>query len=264
MKTLQSIYLLLEEYMIIYKATNKTNGKIYIGKTGNLHQRKKGHLRDSKSPKTRFHSAVKHYGIDGFNWDILSECASEVSDTEERKFVGLYDSMNTEKGYNQTPGGGGGNTWDGNLHKEETSRKLSQSISNSKKHKESHRSPEYIKLMTKLNREKAKDLEICKKISKSLKGKPFTESHRNNLSIGSTGKILSEEHRKNIGEAVRVRMAVPENRKRISDSLKGRVSPMKGRKMSKESRQKMRDSHNKRHKMNRECPLYPEIRVENT
>jgi len=229
-----------------------------------LEKRKKGHLRDSKRPRTRFHAAIKCYGIDGFIWDIIKECVPEQSDIEERNFISLYNSMDESVGYNQTEGGGGGNTWEGNTHKEETSRRLSNSIGNSILHKKAHQSPEYIKLITRINRKKAKDSTICKKISDALKGKLFSESHKKNLSIGSMGKILTEEHRKNIGEATRIRMSVKENRKRISDSLKGRVSPMKGRKMSKESRQKMSDSHNKRNQMKRECPLYPEIRVENT
>jgi group I intron endonuclease len=232
--------------MIIYKATNKSNGKIYIGQTKCLQERIRFYRRDLKRPKTRFLSALKHYGIDGFIWEVLEECSKGNADVLEIEYISKFNSMNTENGYNQTEGGGGGNTWSGNLHKNETRKRLSDSISNSQLHKQSHQTPEYIKLMTEINRKKASDPLFCERLSKSLKGKPFTELHRKNLSIGSTGKILSDKHKAHISEAVRIRMSNPENRRRISDKLKGRRSPMKGKTASPETRLKMSLAHKKR------------------
>lgn len=43
---------------IIYKVTNKINGKIYIGKTYNLEKRKKQHIGDINNGLP-FHNALK-------------------------------------------------------------------------------------------------------------------------------------------------------------------------------------------------------------
>jgi group I intron endonuclease len=232
--------------MIIYKATNKKNGKIYIGKTADLEHRINLHRKDSTSPKTRFHAAIKHYGVDGFVWEILAECEDFESDDLERRYIAECKSTDENIGYNLTFGGGGGDVWTLNPHKEETSRKLSDSIGNSEKHKKSHNTEEYIRRITEINRRKAKDPEFCRKLSEALKGRRFTEEHIQNMSAASKGKVLSKKHRENIRKAVKERMSDPENRKRISESLKGRVSPMKGRKHSKEAKEKMRLSHLKR------------------
>ena len=56
----------------IYKATNKVNGKVYIGKTSaKLSVRKRQHTSDtySKNSKTVFHSAIRKHGINNFEWE---------------------------------------------------------------------------------------------------------------------------------------------------------------------------------------------------
>ena len=67
--------------MIIYKATNKINGKVYIGQTINsLEHRKSGHERDAhckKKSTVYFHNALLKYGFENFNWEVIKECASQ-------------------------------------------------------------------------------------------------------------------------------------------------------------------------------------------
>lgn len=49
--------------MLIYKATNKINGKIYIGQTHkSLEERKMCHKHDSKNIDTYFYRAIRKYG----------------------------------------------------------------------------------------------------------------------------------------------------------------------------------------------------------
>ena len=60
----------------IYKFTNKTNGKIYIGQTNNIQKRKNGHKSESFNEKSAgynlpFHAAIRKYGWENFNFDIL-------------------------------------------------------------------------------------------------------------------------------------------------------------------------------------------------
>lgn len=96
--------------MIIYKATNKINGKVYVGQTINsLEHRKSGHERDARCEKKNtvyFHNALLKHGFENFNWEVLKECTSqEELDYYEDYYIKEYDSTNKEKGYNLKSGG---------------------------------------------------------------------------------------------------------------------------------------------------------------
>lgn len=94
--------------MIVYKVTNKINGKIYIGITiKTLEHRKRIHIRDSKTKDTYFYRALRKYGEDNFEWEIIdtAETKEELEELE-KYYIKLYDSFdNKEKGYNTTSGG---------------------------------------------------------------------------------------------------------------------------------------------------------------
>lgn len=94
--------------MIVYKATNKINGKVYIGiTTHSLEHRKKIHIRDSKRIDTYFYRAIRKYGKDNFTWEVIDRAESKEELSElEKYYIKLYDSFdNKEKGYNTTSGG---------------------------------------------------------------------------------------------------------------------------------------------------------------
>lgn len=92
----------------IYCYTNKTNNKQYIGQTNNLERRKKQHLQDSIychkgheiSYNLPFHSAIRKYGIDNFNFEIL-----EIIDTEDWDFVNNKESDYIKKYNSLVPNG---------------------------------------------------------------------------------------------------------------------------------------------------------------
>lgn len=91
----------------IYKATNKINGKSYVGRTVNFKNRKWQHERCYEKEDCRFHDALKKFGCDNFEWEILETC-SEKNEAErlERKYIALNDSC--KNGYNENKGGSGG------------------------------------------------------------------------------------------------------------------------------------------------------------
>jgi group I intron endonuclease len=93
--------------MIIYKATNKINGKIYIGLTKNdLKERIRTHKCAAKFDDTYFHKAILKYGIDGFVWEIIdtAKTLKELS-LKEQYYIKQYNTINSNKGYNLTTGG---------------------------------------------------------------------------------------------------------------------------------------------------------------
>lgn len=94
--------------MIIYKAENKINGKVYIGQTSkSLEERKKIHLKDSKGNSHYvFHRALRKYGDENFKWSILSENNNiDKINAMEKFYIMAYRKITVC--YNSTDGGGG-------------------------------------------------------------------------------------------------------------------------------------------------------------
>lgn len=107
--------------MIIYKVTNLTNGKIYIGQTQKtLYDRKYSHYKKVKQgSNTSFHNALRKYDGKNFKWEIIDK----VDNIEKLNFLEEYyiKKFNSFKnGYNLTTGG------DNYIRAEETKEKIKQ------------------------------------------------------------------------------------------------------------------------------------------
>lgn len=148
---------------VIYQATNKENGKGYIGQTGNFDKRKLSHIGAAinKRDDYYFHNALRKYGVDGFEWEILYECniVTILKITETMKIISHHTHVSEGKGYNCTWGGEG--LLPGHRHSDETRKKMSE----------------------------------------SGKVKIFTENHRKNLSISHKKENLSIETITNMSES---------------------------------------------------------------
>ena len=102
--------------LYIYKFTNKTTGKTYIGQTNNIVKRKIGHKSESFNPKASgyhlpFHCAIRIYGWDNFDFEIIEEIPDEKGrdylNEREIYYIEKYKSLVSENGYNLTKGGDG-------------------------------------------------------------------------------------------------------------------------------------------------------------
>ena len=95
--------------MIIYKATNIINNKVYIGQTIHpLSVRKSQHERSHEyGYKTAFSNAIRKYGKENFKWEVIYETDS-IKDLNEKEsyYIEYYKSLVTENGYNLKGGGG--------------------------------------------------------------------------------------------------------------------------------------------------------------
>ncbi len=177
--------------LIIYKATNLINNKIYIGQTINsLKQRKSRHIYESDNGCDYcLHRAIRKYGANNFKWEVLC-CCFTIDGLNEMEvyFIALYDSF--ENGYNLTSGGLNF------IRSEESKKKMSDNHADFSG--ENH--PMYDKRASELAKEnnriaqlgKKLSEEHKKKISKALNGKnhPMYGRHHSD----ETKKLMSKNH----------------------------------------------------------------------
>lgn len=99
---------LKEKFSGVYKITNTITNECYIGASKNIQNRKYDHRTNYLNPNrkdynTLIYQAMRKYGIENFNFEILEKCdISELND-KERYYVKIYSPS-----YNITPGGKGG------------------------------------------------------------------------------------------------------------------------------------------------------------
>lgn len=90
----------------IYKITNKTNNKIYIGSSKNIRKRWKAHrnlLRSGKHYNEYLMAAYNKYGSENFIWETIE--FTNISNLQDREqyWINFFESYNREKGYNLCP-----------------------------------------------------------------------------------------------------------------------------------------------------------------
>ena len=96
----------------IYYYKNKINGKLYIGQAQNLHKRRI-EIRYDGYAGAVFNNAIKKYGIDNFEYGILTHCKVEKLNYFEMFYIKRLKTK-VPNGYNMTDGGDGvrGLKWD--------------------------------------------------------------------------------------------------------------------------------------------------------
>lgn len=88
---------------IIYKHTNKINGKVYIGQTSQSMSQRWSNGNGYKG-SVKFYSAIKKYGANNFEHEILKEnLTQEEANYWEDYYINYYNSIET--GYNLKTGG---------------------------------------------------------------------------------------------------------------------------------------------------------------
>lgn len=117
----------LEVYGVIYKITNKVNGKVYIGQTtrangfngrycceGRGIERVRRYHEKKKEDNTSYNeyllNSIKKYGEESFDVNEIFDFAfsQDELDVKEEVYIKLYKSTDRKYGYNFTYGGEGG------------------------------------------------------------------------------------------------------------------------------------------------------------
>jgi group I intron endonuclease len=201
--------------MIIYKCQNKLSGKVYIGQTiKKLDERKTAHLKSSKFAKSKFHKALKSYGIDAFDWEIIAIAATKKElDTLEVLFIEKYDSINN--GYNMVAGGTGGYN--------QFAVDANKIIRTGKTYNEIYKSNQTIQQIIKLHQkniiehnkiygfgkiDKELQLKYAKmgNVARTNSGYTHSDATKQKISNSNKGKIVTTEQRKKISEKTKEAM----------------------------------------------------------
>ncbi len=95
--------------LLIYKITNKINGKCYVGQTTkSIEQRWKAHCWQCNFNNNMIiYRAIKKYGKENFSIEKICDCQNQKELNEsEVKYIKYFDTM-CPNGYNLCGGGGG-------------------------------------------------------------------------------------------------------------------------------------------------------------
>jgi group I intron endonuclease len=176
----------------IYKHTSIESGKSYIGQTNNYKARNYHH--QNKDRCRAFASAIKKYGWDNFNHEILEENLT-LKEANERE-VFYIETLNTlaPNGYNLRVGG------DNKRFSLETIEKMRE-VNIGRKHSEDSR----------------------KKMSESQKGRKMSEETKQKIGEAHKGRVYSQETKDRISLAAKNKNPMSEEtRKKMSESKKGK------------------------------------------
>lgn len=89
----------MEKY-VVYKHTNKSNGKVYIGITGQPPEKRWKNGLGYKGNK-HFYDSIQKYGWDGFEHEVIeANLTIDEAIKKEEDYIRLYNSYDPEYGYN--------------------------------------------------------------------------------------------------------------------------------------------------------------------
>lgn len=193
----------------VYKITNLVNGKVYIGASKNIEKRWSAH----RNGYTSITEDLQTLGLKNFKFEVLLECPEDMLAQWERDMICLYDSDDSEKGYNSPKD-------------RPYSLKLSETLKGRSLSEETKR-----------------------KMSEAHKGRPFSDDAKHKLSEAHRGRpskrkgiTLSEEHKRKISESRKGHMTSDEARRKMSEAHKGKPAWNKDKSHSEETKRKISEA----------------------
>jgi group I intron endonuclease len=217
----------------VYIATNKANGRQYVGITKDLKRRWHEHVSANGSAPA-FHAAIKKYGKDGFVFSHICdafdfECACDI----ERMLIQQHNTK-SPSGYNLTDGGEGVSGRTLSAEEKELRKKATTAYAASLSSEE-RRAKFGSRAGQKLISEQIEKIRLSS-LGKNL-GKRPTEETRAKMSAAQKAvkrKPLSEETKEKIRQSLLGR--------KMPESEKAKHASFSGKKHSEETKAKIRAS----------------------
>ena len=203
---------------IVYKHTNKINGKSYIGITKRTIEQR---VHDGYAGSRHFDNAISKYGWENFETTILEEnLTCDEACSKEKYYIEKYDSINN--GYNLEEGGIYG-TINPETRKLMSERMIGNTYSKNQVYSEEAKK-HVSEGLRKFYSDPVKSAEARRKLSEANKGKVVSEETRRKRSEALKGRKFSEETIKKMKEAARNRKVSEETKKKLSDAQKRRFN----------------------------------------
>jgi len=195
---------------VIYKATNKINKKSYIGYTSNLQRRKLEHKKcalSNRYPNNVFHKAIKKYGYDNFEWEVIFESEDKNLTLKIIEPFFIASLRYLGECYNLAKGGEGNTSSRTQKQKIEHSQRMK-----GRKHSQTHRDNLSKSLKNRVfSEEHKRRISESKKGNKFCVGRVLSEETKKKLSQLKKGKPLSDEHKKNLSRVRRINLQMKED-----------------------------------------------------
>ena len=214
----------METNYYVYKHTNKTNNKVYIGITSQDPNKRWANGKGYSGQ--RFGFAILKYGWDGFKHEVLYSGLSEAkAKVLEVSLIYYYKSTNPKYGYNVSFGG------DIVHHSKETRKKISEAQKGANHHM-------YGKHLSE---------ETKAKLSEAHKGKVLSDEHKAKLSEAFKGKRTGANHpmygKRGAENPNYGKTRTEEAKAKMSEIKKGAKNPMYGKHHTEETKAKLSEAH---------------------
>lgn len=260
--------------MILYRITNATNGKSYIGITSRpLSRRMIEHVVDARRNKGRsaLHAAMRKYGAPAFSIEAIAQASDwESLNKMEIAAIELY-ATREPSGYNLSLGGGGLRGWRHSIAAREkmSAANVGRTVS-----------PEHLAKMNAARLAKVRGVPLSvehrAKIAAAHKGRTVSAATRAMLAAANLGKTASPEARAKMAAAHRGRKQTPEHIEARSAPRRGKphahrgvkktpehiakiAAALRGRKMSDAARAAIIAAQRARRKRERETVSYLQV-----
>lgn len=238
----------------IYKLTCKISGKLYIGKTVNFRVRMSNHKSEKKDKHGHLQNAVRKYGWDSFDVEILEIFENFDKHNEDHRlsilqkeadYIKLYNSTNRDIGYNICE-----HSTDrtGIPVSAETKEKIRQYNLKNPNRCMLGKTPsdETKEKLRQANLGKTMSIESRMKLSQSKLGKP-NNAYSNPANVGKMGMSGKKHSSESIEKMRQAQLGKPKTGKarkgyrKCSDEMKNKLRLTNtGQKRSEETKEKMR------------------------